>query len=285
VCGQRDLLAAYVHFSFSRRALNRPAENAMLKRLFRLLLFVTIAATALRAANGSFVGKWKLNPEKSTLHDQMKVTSAGTNRYSFDFGGGPEFIVVNGADQPGLDGTTLAVTVQAPHVWRVVRKKEGRIEISAIWTLSADGKSLRDDFTGYPSNGSSFTIHYIYTPIGGSSGFAATWDSTTEKAGRTELEVQPYEGNGLSFINQAQHSTRNMKFDGKDYPVKDPNAPAGAMSSARRVNAGTLVFTEKRHGKVADTQHIQLSPDGNTLTVTIQPANGQKPNVLVFERE
>jgi hypothetical protein len=57
------------------------------------------------------------------------------------------------------------------------------------------------------------------------------------------------------------------------------------MSSARRVNASTLEFTEKRNGKVADTQHIQLSPDGKTLTMTIQPANGRKPNVLVFERE
>ena len=257
----------------------------MLKRLFLLLLVVAIVTTRLHAANGSFVGKWKLNPEKSTMHDQMKVTSAGTNRYAFDFGGGAEFILANGTDQPGLEGTTLAVTAEAPRIWRVVRKKNGRMEISAIWTLSPDGNSLRDDFTGYPSNGSSFTIHYIYTPIGGASGFSATWDSTSEKAGQVEIEVQPYQDNGLSFTNRTQHSTKNMKFDGKDYPVKDANAPAGAMSSARRVNASTLEFTEKRNGKVADTQHIQLSPDGKTLTMTIQPASGRKPNVLVFERE
>src|SRR5208282_3065375 len=118
----------------------------MLKRLFLLLLLVAIVAITLRAANGSFVGKWKLNPEKSTLHDQMKVTSAGTNRYAFDFGGGAEVIVVNGTDQPGLEGSTLAVTAEAPRIWKVVRKKDGRMEISAIWTLSEDGNSLRDDF-------------------------------------------------------------------------------------------------------------------------------------------
>src|SRR5579859_3501818 len=230
----------------------------MPKRFFLLLIVATSATTGLRAAEGSFVGKWKLDPEKSTLHDQMKVTSAGTNRYAFDFGGGPEFIVANGTDQPGLDGTTLAVTPEAARVWRVVRKKAGRMQISAIWTLSPDGTSLRDDFTGYPGNGSSFTIHYLYTPLGGASGFAATWDSTSEKPGRDEIEVQPYQGNGLAFINRAQHSTKNMKFDGKDYPVMDANAPAGAMSSARRLNASTLEFREKRNGKVADTQRIQL---------------------------
>jgi hypothetical protein len=257
----------------------------MLKRFFLLLLAVATATTTLQAADGSFVGKWKLNPEKSTTHDQMKVTSAGTNRYAFDFGGGPEFIVVNGTDQPGLEGSTLAVSVEAPRVWKVVRKQNGRMQISAIWTLSPDGKSLRDDFTGYPSNGSSFTIHYIYTPLGGASGFAATWDSTSEKLGVVEIQVQPYQNSGLSFVNQAQHSTKNMKFDGKDYPVSDANAPAGALSSARRVNASTVEFTEKRNGKLTDTQHIQLSPDGKTMTMTIQPAGGQKPNVLVFERE
>jgi hypothetical protein len=257
----------------------------MRKRIFLSLLVVAITTTRLHAANGSFVGKWKLNPEKSTMHDQMKVNSAGTNRYAFDFGGGPEFIVINGTDQAGLEGSTLAVTAEGPRVWRVVRKNHGRMEISAIWTLSPDGNSLRDDFTGYPANGSSFTIHYIYTPIGGASGFAATWDSVSEKPGRVEIEVQPYQESGLSFINETQHSTKNMKFDGKDYPVKDVNAAAGSTSAARRVNASTLEFTEKRNGKVTDTQHIQLSPDSKTLTMTIQPASGRTPNVLVFERE
>jgi hypothetical protein len=257
----------------------------MLKRLALILLVVAIATIELDAADGSFVGKWKLNPEKSTMHDQMKVTSTGNNRYAFDFGGGPEFIVVNGTDQPGLEGSTLAVTAEASHVWRVVRKKDGRMQISAIWTLSPDGNSLRDDFTGYPANGSSFTIHYIYTPIGGASGFASTWDSTSEKPGPDVIEVRPYQDSGLSFINQTHHSTKDMKFDGKDYPVKDANAPAGAMSSARRVSAGTLEFTEKRNGKVADIQRIQLSPDGKTLTMTIQSPSRQKPNVFVFERE
>jgi hypothetical protein len=242
----------------------------MLNRLSHILLVVAIATANLYASNNSFVGKWKLNPEKSTMHDQMKVTAAGANRYAFDFGGGPELIVVDGTDQPGLRGSTLAVTVQAPHVWRVVRKSNGRMQISAIWTLSPDGASLRDDFTGYQPDGSTFTIHYIYKPLAGSSGFAATWDSTTEKPGQAELEVQPYQGSGLSFINETQHTTKDMNLDGKD---------------SRRLDANTLEFTERRDGKISDTQHIQLSPDGKTMTMTIQPATDRKPNVLVFERQ
>jgi hypothetical protein len=256
----------------------------MQKRHLLPLSLLAITST-LQAANPSFLGKWKLDPEKSTLHDQMKVTPAGPNRYAFDFGGGPETISINGTDQPGLEGSTLAVTPQAPHVWKVVRKDKGRMEISAIWTLAPDGHSLRDDFTGYPANGSSFTIHYLYTPIAGVSGFAATWDSTSEKPSPAELEVQPYQRDGLAFINAAQHSTKNMQFDGKDHPVIGANAPPGAMSAARRLHTGTLEFTEKRNGKNFDTQQIQLSPDGQTMTITIRSPKRIKPNILVYNRE
>jgi hypothetical protein len=257
----------------------------MLKRILLLVALVSLAVPIAHAAGNSFTGKWKVNPEKSVLHDQMVVTPSGPNRYAFDFGGGSELIVVNGTDQPGLSGSTLAVTAKGDHNWQVVRKKDGKMQISAIWTLSADGNSLRDDFTGYQPDGSTFTIHYIYARIAGNSGFGGTWDSTSEKAGSGELDIQPYEGDGLSFTNTARHSAKLMKFDGKDYPVKDANAPAGATSSSRRIDARTLEFTEKRAGKVVDTQHIQLSADNRTLTMTIQPANGRRPNVYVFERE
>jgi hypothetical protein len=40
------------------------------------------------AANDSFVGKWKVNPSKSKLIDEMKVEVAGANRYVFTFGPG-----------------------------------------------------------------------------------------------------------------------------------------------------------------------------------------------------
>lgn len=259
----------------------------MPKRIIQSLLAISLLATTLWAADNSFVGKWKLNPEKSTLHDQMKVTAAGENRYAFDFGeGAPEFIVADGTDQAGLEGTTLAVISHGPNSWIVLRKKDGRLLISAIWTLSPDGNTLHDDFTGHRSNGSTSHVDYLYARTAGTNGFAGTWDSTSEKLDSSvEIEVAPYEGDGLSFSNRAQKSTKTMKFDGKDYPVADANAPKGAMSSARRLNATTLEFIEKTNGKVNDTQQIQLAPDGKAMTMTIQPAGGRKPNVLTFERE
>ncbi len=74
----------------------------MLRRLYLLLLVIVITATTLHAMNGSFVGRWKLNPEKK--HDARPDEShfrGNQPATHFDFGGGPEFIVANGTDPAG----------------------------------------------------------------------------------------------------------------------------------------------------------------------------------------
>jgi hypothetical protein len=54
----------------------------MLSRTFRLLLVGCLTTSSAWAANDPFVGKWKVNPSKSKLNDEMKVEVAGANRYA-----------------------------------------------------------------------------------------------------------------------------------------------------------------------------------------------------------
>lgn len=258
----------------------------MSKHTFYLLLVGCLATGALWAANDAFIGKWKLNASKSQLVDEMRVESAGANKYTFIFGNDPETIVVDGTDQPGGFGSTLSVSADGPNTWKVVRKKDGRTIISAIWTLSADGQSLRDDFTGYPPNGSTYHLDYLYKRTAGSSGFAGTWESASEKVDSVvELNIQPWKEDGLSFINLARGSTRNLEFDGKDYPNGGPGVVPGAASSGKRVDERTLELTDKIQGRIYDTQQVSVSPDLKKLTMTVHPAGHTKPNVFVFDRE
>jgi len=259
----------------------------MLKRTTQLLLVSYLASGALWAANEPFVGEWKLNPSKSKLTDQMKVESVGGNKYAFDFGGGSaETIVPNGTDQPGLAGTTLSITIEAPDSWRVVRKQDDRVLLKAYWKLSKDGNTLTDDFTQLGPNGSSTNVKYVYKRMAGTSGFAGTWESTSETLNSVYMiKIQPYEGDGLSFINSSQGVTRNVTYDGKDHPLLGPNAPAGATSSAGRVNERTLEITTKVNDKVTGRQENTLSSDGRTLTMTIHAPGRATPNILVFERQ
>ncbi|MBV9443670.1 MAG: hypothetical protein JO217_13385 [Acidobacteriaceae bacterium] len=52
-----------------------------------LLLVGCVAMSALWAGSDPFVGKWKLNPSKSRITDEMNVAPLGTNKYALTFSG------------------------------------------------------------------------------------------------------------------------------------------------------------------------------------------------------
>jgi hypothetical protein len=263
----------------------------MAKRILYLLLALALLTIPLWAASdlsAAFPGKWKLDPSKSVLTDQMKVEANGPNKYNFIFSGdNVETITVDGTDQPGLGGSTLAVTVQAPDSWKVVRKSNGHITIIGLWKLSPDGKTLTDNFTGYRDDGTVQTsLHYIYQRTTNTSGFVGTWESTTEDVNTAQvLEVRPFEDDGLTFVNAGGRVVQSLKFDGKDYPGSGSSAPAGYVSSGRRINDHAVERVDKLNGKTLYTQQIELSTDGKTLTMTIHIPGRDKPDREVFNRE
>jgi len=258
----------------------------MLKLRFPIVMALSLMTCAAWAANGPFVGSWKLNPSKSQLTDQMKVESVGGNRYAFDFGGGAETVAADGTDQPGYGGTTLAVTLSDPDTLKVVRKKDGHVLLTADWKLSQDGSALSDDFTSFAPDGSASNTKYVYQRTTPTSGFAGTWESSSVKVNfELTIKFQPYDGDGLSLISLTSDKPKNLSFDGKDYPNLSSNAAAGTTYSARRINERSLEVTDKLNGKVMDTQEITLSSDLRTLMLTIHRTGMRTPNIFVFDRQ
>lgn len=112
------------------------------------------------------------------------------------------------------------------------------------------------------------------------------WGSVSEKMNSAfELEIKPYEDDGLTFISPTEKETRSLKFDGKDYPIVGPNAGPDDVSSGRRVNERSVEITKKSKGKARGVRQIELSPDLKSLTVTMHARGQNKANVLVFDRE
>ena len=260
----------------------------MLKRTVQLLLVVSLIATSLRAADSPFVGKWKLNGSKSRLPDEMTVKKVSANKYAFAFEGGDyaETIVADGTDQPGVFGTTFCVTVEGSNSWKVVRKTDGKILLTANWKLSEDGNTLDDDFTLIQPNGSKFNVYYVYKRTAGGPGFDGTWESISETVNSVlELQIQPYESDGLAFIVPSEGVMKRLKCDGKDYAYERPNVKAKFASSIRRVDEHTLAVSDKVNGKLAGTEEIKISPDHKVLTMTIQPVGQTRPEIRVFDRE
>lgn len=252
------------------------------------LLGIFLASSTLWAATENpLVGKWKLNPKRSQQTDVMKVRAVGPNKYDFNLGGDTvETILVDGTEQPASYGSTLTVTADAKDTWRVVRKSEGHIQIVGIWKLSADGKTLTDDFTSYRPNGTTFHLDYIYQRTAGGPGFDGTWESTTVDMSSTfELEISAKGEGGILLDYTTFGLKKDMRFDGKEYPFTGGNAPAGYQGSVRRVNDRTIEIEDKVNQKHIDTQRIQVSDDGRTLTCTTFIPNREKPQIQVFERE
>ena len=261
----------------------KPLSTFPHRRDYFLLAVWLVTSTAWAAAN-PFIGEWKLDPSKSRMPDEMKVQSQGGNKYAFDFGAGTETIVVDGSDQPGYGGTLLSVKVEAPDTWIVERKKDGRSQIKATWKLSKDGTTLTDYFRQFAADGSTLSIDYVYQRIGGGSGFAADWQSIKETMNTPFfIQVKEFQSDGLSFVIPSEHKTKNVKFDGKDYPNEGQNPDAS--SSIQRVDERTLMITDKARGKVTDTEEVALSADLKTLTMTVHVAGSEKPLVMVFDRK
>src|ERR1051326_9594354 len=95
---------------------------------FQLLCSAFLIAATSQAADESFIGKWKLNLSKSKLADQMTIAPAGANRYTLTFAGvgDTETLVADGTDQPGIQDTTICISIEAPSNWKIVRKSGGR---------------------------------------------------------------------------------------------------------------------------------------------------------------
>src|SRR6185436_9697720 len=260
----------------------------MLTRVSQLLLVILLVAPGSVGAQNPFIGKWRVNLSRSKPTDEMKIEVVGANRYALTFGpGAVDTIVANGTDQAALQETTLSMAVTGPNHWKIVRKKAGRTMILANWTLSPDGKTLTDEFNFFPPDRDAIHLHYVYERTAGGSGILDTWVAASDGASSVnELEIQPYKGDGLSFDNRTAQITRNIKFDGSDYPDIGPSVVPGSTSSGRRVNELSLEITDKIDGKITDTREIELSPDLSILTITVQPLDKTKPNTrLVFDRE
>ena len=266
----------------------------MVQRIFQLLLVACLATGTLRAANDPFVGKWKLNPSKSKFTEQMRVEVVGPNRYAITFvevglgSGVTDTVVADGTDQTAVFGTTLSVTIEKPDAWKVVRKSDGHTLLTGFWKLSEDGNILGDAFTGYRADGSTLRQDYVFKRTAGTAGFPGTWDNTSDEVSSDsvyEFQIEPYEGDGLSFLTPTAHEIQNMRFDGKDYPNAGPNVVPDSASSGRRLNEHALEMTDKVKNKVMDTRKIELSADLKTLTMTIWPVGQNNPNILVFERQ
>lgn len=251
---------------------------------FALLSLVSASALA---ADDSFVGKWKFNPDKSQLNGLVyKVDQGGTGQYKLTFGDDIETLTL-GKEHVTKYGNTWLITQSGPNAWKWVQKRDGKVTSDAMWTVADDGATSTYVSTEMrPDGSSSHDETRLKRTAGGTSGLVGTWESTEIKVGSpTGIEIAKWQGDGYSRTNSVYKERLNFKLDGKDYTPSGPRVAKGTSVTASKIDDHNIELTYKLKGKTTETDKWELSADGKTLTQTVTYAGMSKPEVDVYDRE
>jgi hypothetical protein len=255
--------------------------------LATLVAITALSVTSARAADNSFVGKWKFNPEKSQLSGlTYKVADAGDGKQSFTFGDDTETLALDGSDHTTKYGGTWSITQNGSNAWKWIRKRDGKITSDAIWALGTDGTTSTYTSTETRPDGSTSKDETtLKRTAGNGPGLVGTWESTGTKVGSpTTIEIAKWE-DGYSLKDAAYKGETNFKADGKEYTPKGPMVPAGMTVSAKAMGEDKMELTYKMKDKMTEVDTWSLSADGKTLTNTVKFSGESKPEVDVYDRQ
>lgn len=256
---------------------------------YRALLFLPLAcvfAGSLSAAD-PFVGKWMFNQSQSKMTGTREVIEdLGDNKYKFSYGTDSWMLVLDGSDQPSKWGGTRSMKATGENAWVSTSKMNGQLLSKAEITLSADGKTKTHHWESTLADGTKTAGVFEQKRASGTKGLAGTWESTENKSNSSyEFDIEPYGGDGLSFIVPAEKDRQDMKFDGKYYPDTGPHASPGATSAAKRVDERTIEWTDKLKDEVTGHQQITVSADGKTLTMVAHFPGEKVSQTYVYDRQ
>lgn len=245
------------------------------------------AAPLALASDDSFVGKWKLNPEKSQFNGlTYKIDDAGGNKYQFTFGDDVETVPLDGKDHMTKYGNTWAIKKTGPNTWKSTQKRDGKVTSTSTWTVSEDGQTFTSVDENKRPDGSTAHNEGKFKRTAGTSGLVGAWESTELKlSSPVPIELEAWKGDGYVIVNPAYKGRTEFKCDGKDYADKGPRVAKGSTVSAKRVDERTIEITYKLKGKTTEVDHYEVAADGKTLTDTVNYAGVDKPEVDVYDRQ
>src|SRR5437588_9992360 len=172
----------------------------MFTRIVWLLASACFISAAALAADDSFVGKWKLNPDKSQFTGiPYKIEDVGGNKYNFVFGDDVETIPVDGKDHPTKYDNTWAITKTGANKWKWTRKRDGKVIAVSDWTVSEDGQTFSSSRESMRPDGSTSHEELKFKRTDGSSGLADCPGVTI--LGRV---IFPVEWKGLDVVTESE---------------------------------------------------------------------------------
>ncbi len=248
---------------------------------------VLAAVIAVTATESPFVGRWKLNPEKSQFTGTtMTVDQLPSGEMRLTVEGQSYTFKADGKEYPAIFGSTAAWKEVDANTWEVTYKAKGTVLSTDRQSLSQDGKTLTVISKGTKPDGASFENTAIFQRVSGGPGLAGRWKATKVAISSPEtMEFSASKGEGLSWTVPAYKISTVLMFDGKDHPVEGPTVPANFTIAATSKGERSFELVEKIGGKVVYRGTYTLSADGKTLTATFAPEGTTEQVTAVYDRQ
>lgn len=227
------------------------------------------------AADPPYVGRWKVNEEKSdrgtaftfTIEAEALRMTQGDRSYIVRF---------DGKEYPHPLGGLARWTKLDDRAWEFALTQNGTVIGHVIYRLSEDGGTL----TAQPKSGQGDMVTYRRRS-GERQGLAGGWSLKIASVSTLDIDVV----DGYDLVQRSGGAQCKANFDGRDYPIIGPNGQASGFEHCRIAKVGDRGFsvTISVNGKPVAVDTFAASEDGKTLTQRGGP-NGQA-YTIVHERQ
>jgi hypothetical protein len=245
------------------------------------------AAVALVAADASYVGKWKMNVEKSDFGDTtITFAQAPSGGMQMTVDGQTYTFKTDGKDYDGVFGSKMSWKAVDASTWEATNKMGAKVLSTDTYKVTADGKSLSMVSKGTSPAGAPFENSAVYQRVSGSSGMEGKWKAKNMKQSSPEaIELTASSGDGLSFKMPDQKLVCDAKLDGKSYPCTGPDLPPNTSVVFKKVSASAFSADITIGGRLAYRSTYTGTADGKTLTETGSAVGTTEKYKAVYDRQ
>jgi hypothetical protein len=235
------------------------------------LLTLLCLAPSLALAGTAIDGTWKTKVDSVKISGPPDAYEISQGMYHCTSCVPQIMVKADGTDQKvsGHDYyDTIAIKIVSDHALQTTRKKGGKIMGTDAASVSADGRTLTEEWVDYsgtkPAKGTNGSRRLTAGPTG-SHAISGTWQQDQFSGASDSLVTVKYEStaDGLKMLWNGQ--SYDAKFDGKEYPIT--NDPGNTMVSLKRIDANTIEETDRRGGKVTDIIRTVAAADGKSASV------------------
>ena len=258
-----------------------------MRNAWKVSLFgMVVAVASLAAADAPYVGKWKLNMEKSDFGQTTITFAAAGGGFKTTAMGQSYTFMADGKDTPTPWGDTAAWKSTGAMSWETVYKTNGKVTNTDAIKLSPDGKTLTIDSKVMKADGTSSNDSTVYTRVSGGPGLAGTWKTAkTTSSAPDSMEIAAKGPDGVTLRYANAGGMCEGQFDGKDNPASGAMWPAGWTCSLKKMGATGFTSSWKKDGKLMFTSDVMASTDGKTLTETTSVPGSSEKAKAVFDRQ